>query len=309
MRIVSLQPFVTDIVTRFGMGIDLVGVTHLCGPAAPFSKATVLTHLDHQSSSSANADSDRLALGLSDNHLDISRLVAVAPDIVITTVSAPDPAEFCLWAEEQLLRISGRRVSIKNVIPNSLEDIYQFIEDIGALVGNRVEARKLASNIKAQLMSWADSFFDRCRGKKVVVLSKIFPLTVEDQWIDDLVKMMGGRQIERHSKKLGSPISWEEISAARPDVIVIALANTPLAESIKTLRTLQALPNWENVPAVKRGEVIFASGIDIYRPGPRFLKGAALLVSAIAGLDSGYITERDEYYKIRYLELYRHRFV
>jgi hypothetical protein len=60
---------------------------------------------------------------------------------------------------------------------------------------------------------------------------------------------------------------------------------------------------------VKRGEVIFCAGIDLYRPGARFLKGAAILVSAIAGLDSGYITERDEYFKVRYLELHRHRFM
>jgi iron complex transport system substrate-binding protein len=92
-------------------------------------------------------------------------------------------------------------------------------------------------------------------------------------------------------------------------VIVVAPVGFNLSESVKTFSKVVTLPEWESLPAVKRGEVIFAAGDALYRPGPRLVKGAAVLISAIAGLDSGYITERDEYFKLRYLELHRHRFL
>jgi iron complex transport system substrate-binding protein len=187
--------------------------------------------------------------------------------------------------------------------------MYGVVEQIGSLTGDQAEARKLASKTKAQLMAWADSFFERCKGKKVVVLSSVSPVAIAEQWIPDLVKLLGARAIERDPEQKNKPLTWPDIVAGRPDVIVVAPLGAPLSESVKTLKVVQELPNWEDLPAVKRGEVIFSSGVELYRPGPKFLRGAAILVSAVAGLDSGYITERDEYFKVRYLELHRHKFL
>jgi iron complex transport system substrate-binding protein len=142
-----------------------------------------------------------------------------------------------------------------------------------------------------------------------VVISELEPLRVEGRWFPDLIKALGARTIDWDRKDPARVLSWADVVAARPNTIIYAPENQSVEYSIKGLNALESLPNWEDLPAVKRGDVIFAAGRDIYRPGPRFLKGTAILVSAIAGLDSGYITERDEYYKVRYLELHRHRFV
>ena len=82
-----------------------------------------------------------------------------------------------------------------------------------------------------------------------------------------------------------------------------------MGEGIRHLPTLQGLPNWEGLPAVKRGDVIFADGVSLYDAGPGFLRGAAVVVSALASLESGYITKRDEYVKLRFVELHRHKFL
>jgi iron complex transport system substrate-binding protein len=132
---------------------------------------------------------------------------------------------------------------------------------------------------------------------------------MEGRWFPDLIRLLGAKSIDPVLSRPAEALAWAEIVKARIDVLVVAPENYSIAESVKTLSILQILPGWDDIPAVKRGEVIFASGTDLYRPGPRFLKGAAIVVSAIAGLDSGYITERDEYFKVRYLELHRHRFL
>jgi iron complex transport system substrate-binding protein len=242
-------------------------------------------------------------------HLDIAKLKVLIPDIVLAEVCDPNPAEFVAWAEAFLTKATERKVKVVDISISSLEQMHSVVEEIGSLTGDAPEARKFANKTKAQLMAWADSFFERCKGKKVVVLSSVNPVVVAERWIPDLVKLLGARTIEREPEKQVQPLTWEEVVAGRPDVIVVAPEGRPLMESVKTLKVVQDLPGWEETPAVKRGEVIFCSGVELYRPGPKFLRGAAILVSAVAGLDSGYITERDEYFKIRYLELHRHKFL
>jgi iron complex transport system substrate-binding protein len=241
--------------------------------------------------------------------LDVGALKSIIPDVVLAEVRDANPTEFVAWAEAYLRKATERRVKVIDISISTLEQMYAVVEEIGGLTGDAPEARKFANKNKAQLMAWADSFFERCKGKKVVVLSSVEPVITAERWIPDLVKLLGARTIERPPEAQGRSLTWPEIIAGRPDVLVVAPEGKPLLESVKSLKSVQELPDWEELPAVKRGEVIFCSGIELYRPGPKFLRGAAILVSAVAGLDSGYITERDEYFKIRYLELHRHKFL
>ena len=103
-------------------------------------------------------------------------------------------------------------------------------------------------------------------------------------------------------------LDWNELSRFRPDVIVVAPRNLDLKECLKRFRFFDSFPEWEKLPAVKRGEVFFADGSRYFNtPGPLMLESMGVLISAIAGFESGYITERDIFYRLRWLELHRHR--
>lgn len=307
MRIVSLQPFVTDVLLACGSGVDLVGTTHLCEVPKGRGKITVVTRAEPLSFFSS--EHARLAAGLSRFGIDIKQLITLAPDLIIADIQTFHVDEFISWAQEYLKGVCGKRVLVVDSAIRDLEQLEEKVVEIGSLVDGRREASQIASRIKAQLMAWADSFFERCKGKRVLVLSSVKPVVVAERWFPALVRLIGARGIEHGEGKADIPLTWEDIVAARPDVIVVAPEGASLMESVKVLSVVQELPKWDDLPAVKRGDVIFCAGREIYRPGPRFLKGAAVLVSAVAGLDSGYITERDEYYKVRYLELHRHKFL
>jgi hypothetical protein len=50
--------------------------------------------------------------------------------------------------------------------------------------------------------------------------------------------------------------------------------------------------------------------MDLYRPGPKFLKGLAAFVSAmagVAGVEKPIMKDQDDYYRIRQVEMYRHK--
>jgi hypothetical protein len=94
-------------------------------------------------------------------------------------------------------------------------------------------------------MARADSFFDRCKGKRVVAFSSIKPLCVAERWIPDLVRMTGARCLERDEGRQSQTFTWEEIVAARPDVLIVAPEGASLSESVRTLALVQDLPQWE----------------------------------------------------------------
>lgn len=312
MRIVSLEPFVTDILNYCGGGDSLVGVTHLC-TAADNGEPLVLTTSRAAAEKYLDPDEACLAAGLCRFPLQLESLKKRAPEIIFSEIVAADVAAYILWAQDLLKRTTSKQVSIRNISCVSLQQMYELVENVAGVVGSAREGRELASRAKAQLMEWGDSFFDRCKGKRVVVISNLNPLCVATRWIPDLIRTMSATSFQRSldrqkADSQKAPVEWNELVDFRPDVIVVASMDGELADSVKLLPQLQSMEGWEDIPAVKRGEVIFANGSTLYRAGPRFTAGAAVLVSAIAGLDSGYITQRDEYYKIRYIELHRHRF-
>ena len=157
-------------------------------------------------------------------------------------------------------------------------------------------------------MDWSDSFYPRMKNKRVTVLSSVAPLRLAGKWVPDLVKSASGTSQHFVAGDGEKETSWSEIAAFRPDVIIVAPDGYSLEESVKTLKYLERAKEWEGLPAVKRGEVVFCDGLGLYRPGPKLLSGAAVLISAIAGLESGYITKRDEFFRLRWVELHRHRF-
>jgi iron complex transport system substrate-binding protein len=309
LRIVSLEPFITDIIDFSGAAPMLVGVSSRCELSEPSSAPTIVTIPDDGTHRFTSSDEERISRGLATSLVDCKKIISLSPDIIFTRMTDLERAAFQLLAEEYFEAWVGRKVLVKDVSIISLATMYEEIEAVGVRVGKGRECRDLAGRIKAQIMGWADSFFDRSRGKKVVLLSSIEPLRIETRWFTSFAKLFSCQLFTRDPKRRDSQLQWSEICDFRPDVILVAPQEGGVATGVRGLGALERLDGWDSLPAVKRGDVFFCDGNDLYRPGPRFLKGAAVFVSALAGLESGYITQRDEFYRLRFLELHRHRFL
>ncbi len=309
MRVVTLQPFLTDIVTYLDLGSELVGVSHGCEVPQASAGAAVVTASAPVTHTVATPDIVRISRELCPFSVDFDKLCGTNPDVILTVVSDADPASFCKWAEGVFEQELGRPVRVRAFSILSLQLMYEAFEEIGVLVGRAREGRALTNRIRAQLMDWGDNFYARMKNKRVSVLSSLQPLRVAGRWIPDLVKTASAQPQVLAINEADRSTSWREMEAFRPDVIVVAPEGFTLAESVKTLPLLEKIAEWSGLPAVKRGEVIFCEGESLYRPGPKLLKGAAVLFSAIAGLESGYITARDEFFRLRFVELHRHRFL
>ncbi|MEN9846393.1 MAG: hypothetical protein RIS36_1540 [Pseudomonadota bacterium] len=309
MKIVSLNPSLTEILYALHDGRKVFGVTHLC-PSSPLAgyKPEIVT-LSKAPGASGSVERDKIQAGLSAIPVDIDKLKSVAPSVILTTVVSNAPDELCGLAHEYFQHQWMRNIRVTSVELTTLNDLLDAYGEIGTLLGMGAIGRDRAQRIKSQLLDWGRNLYVRLRNKKTIVISNLEPLEVAGCWIPDIVRLVSGRSMISDHREMSHGVTWQEVAAFAPDAIMVAPRGKNLEESVRYLRKLEDVPEWDSLPAVKRGEVVFADGIRLYQTGPELLEGAGVLVSAMAGLDAGYITKRDEFHRLRFVELHRHRFM
>jgi ABC-type Fe3+-hydroxamate transport system substrate-binding protein len=256
-----------------------------------------------------SGDDKRLVHGLSPFPVHLQSLKELAPDVIVTSPAEDDVDGFTRWGEGALTRALGKPSKLLTVKPLTVDALFTAWGELGASLGRGREGRDLAQRAKSQILDWARNFYERLRHKKVTVISNLDPVEVGGRWVPHLIKTLSGKPQVIDIPELSARSSWSEIAAFAPDVILVAPVGASLEESVKFLKPMEAIEQWEKIPAVKRGEVIFMSGRQLYGPGPGMVRAVACVVSGMAGLDSGYITKRDELYRLRFVELHRHRFM
>jgi iron complex transport system substrate-binding protein len=299
MRTVVLEPFLAELVHYLNGVAELVGIPLGCREELvkelPHAECICGAHGEY----SGEFASEKVLL---------SRIAALSPAIILGALS---PKRAALAVQQFSIALSaygGVSPEVHAFPIGGFETMLNGIHHIGDLVGKPHEATGLTGRFRAQIMTWCDNFHGRMRNKKVTVISSISPLRLAGTWIPDIVRLSSAHPQHMADSDGDVETTWNEILQFRPDVMLLAPRGYSLQETVKTLPLLSRVPAWEDIPAVKRGEVVFADGFGLYEPGPRFLEGVSILLSAVAGFESGYISTRDLFYRLRYIELHRHRF-
>lgn len=288
IRCFSAWDYLREIVRALGKGETLVGDALVC--EIPGSPAT-------------DPVRDPLSLlGITRGVLEGLR--PLDPTVVLAGI---DLATMPLALVKERLDAEMRHaVRVVGYAPHSLNGIFSGIETIGKALECPDVAHGLSERLRAQLMNWADNFYDRIRNKRVVFLSSVAPVMVAGYWIGDLIRFASAVPFYWAGESFHAVVDWDDIRQFAPDVLIIAPTGASLSASMACLPTLEAMPGWEDIPAVKRGEVIFCDGVThFYEPGLGIRESAAILFSAVAGFDSGYITPRGIFRRLRWVELQR----
>jgi len=320
-RIVSLHRSLTELVALFSLSDLLVGEGGAgCKGGGFGGDTTKKSKLPFLTEPFEGTRRKTLAQLLCNQQVDLRALTELSPSIVCTIT----PSQVDLGGasssliNEVVINIEELRAQLRGACendglkllaydPRRFEQILEMIGDFGRGLGVAAAGRDRAQRLKAQALDWGQNFYDRMKNKRVVVLSSIDPLLSAGNWVPDLIKLACAQPMEVNPGQDDREITWNELEAFRPDVIVVAPRGASLKESVALLPVLEKVPAFERMPATKRGEVIFASGDALYAPGYGLVNGISMLFSSIAGLESGYITERDSFYRLRYVELHRHK--
>jgi iron complex transport system substrate-binding protein len=277
VRLVSLLPSATEIVYSLGLGEDLVGVTFECDepPAARSEKTIVVGGRDTRGMTAREIDSyvrAQLAAGADLYTLHARALADLRPDLILTQ----DLCRVCALPSGQVedaLGYLGCQADVLSLDPHSLEEVLDSILAVGQRTGVPERATRLVGELRARLARTAAAVAGRPR-PKVAVIEWVDPPFTAGHWIPDLVSAAGGQPVAARPGAPSVPVSWADIAATAPELIVVAPCGYHLPGAVEQAgAAAQALPG---VPVW----AIDADGI-VVRPGPRLIDGVEAFVSIL----------------------------
>jgi iron complex transport system substrate-binding protein len=288
-RIVSFLPSATEMACALGLADSIVGITHECDypPEVKSRPVVVRNALPIEKMSQSEIDravAERMRAGQSLYQIDEQLLRELAPDLILTQdlcqVCAPSGNEV-----SQVIKALPKTPQILWLTPQSLSDIFDNVRDLGAATGRITEAESLVNECQlrlADLVQRTKAVTDRPR---VFCMEWLDPVYASGHWVPELVKIAGG--VDELGRERGESvrISWDEIFAWAPEVLVIMPCGFNLQQTMKQIWDVYGGQNsapFFDLPAVRNNRVYAVDANSYFaRPGPRVVEGAELLARLI----------------------------
>jgi iron complex transport system substrate-binding protein len=273
---VSLLPSATEIVYALGLGADLVGVTFECDEPAGvrLEKEVVVGGRDTVGMTPGDIDRyvrDQLASGADLYTLHADALARLRPDLILTQ----DLCRVCALPSghvAQALDYLGCSADVLSLDPYTLDQVLDTILAVGERTGVRDRAGQLVAGLRGRLAQVAARVAGRQR-PKVAIVEWVDPPFTAGHWIPDLVTAAGGQPVAARPGQRSEPVTWSQIAAAGPDLVIVAPCGYHLAGAVSQAQV---------VTAALPGVPVWAIDADslVVRPGPRLVDG----VEAIAAI-------------------------
>jgi iron complex transport system substrate-binding protein len=239
-RIVSLAPYLTELLYAAGAGDMIVGTSEFSDYPA------------------AARDIPRVSGGAG---LDIEAVIALQPDLVLAWQSG-NP-------EGQLERLQALGMPLFLSEPRRLPDVPRTLVRLGKLAGSEPVAQAAARAFEARYRELQQRYSGR---PTVAVFYQVWrqPLmTVNgEHLISDVIRLCGGRNVFSDLPVLAPQIDIEAVLAADPAVIIAGTGGT--SETVE----LQDWKRWPMLAAVARGNLYGVQRELLVRHSPRILDGA-----------------------------------
>jgi iron complex transport system substrate-binding protein len=286
MRIVSLVPNGTEILFAVGAGDLVVGVSHECDYPAEARTRPILTGSALRPGMSAAevdaAVSAQLASGESLYTLDEARIAELAPDVIVTQQLCP----VCAVSTAQVdgaVRPLPRCPDVVSLDPRTVGDVLADIRRVGELTGRATEAGALLAELERRLEAVRRAVAGRPR-PRVLALEWPDPPVAGGHWVPEMVELAGGTDVFGQPGGHSARLTWDQIAAADPDVIVAMPCGFDEAGARAQIETLAHRPEWQSLRAVREGRVypVDANGC-FSRPGPRLVDGIERLAEIFHG--------------------------
>jgi iron complex transport system substrate-binding protein len=277
MRVVSLLPSATEIITALGLYDELVGVTFECDepPSARAEKTVVVGGKDTSGMRPSEIDAyvrAQMASGADLYTLHADALAALEPELILTQ----DLCRVCALPSghvTEALDYLGCHADVVSLDPHSLDEVLQTIQIIGARAGVESRAEHLVAQLRERLSRVAKATAGRVR-PRVAVLEWVDPPFSAGHWVPDLVTAAGGLPVADRAGMRSVETSWDAIVASNPDLVLVAPCGFHLDGAVE-----QARQGPDRVPGVP----VWAIDADslVVRPGPRVVDGVEAIAAVL----------------------------
>lgn len=285
--IISFSPGATDGLLAMGLGSRLVGVTDLCDRPAGVSVPLVcqcLPALDALSPGSSDVRSglvetrrQRPQLYLVNDDLmraEMPGLVVVPDDGGVVSVGAPDVTRALERAG--LLR-SDSTAAVLYQRCRRLPEVLDFLLQLGRTAAVPQSAQMLVERLRGRLRRVVALTAPLERRPRLLVLEQVQPFVVAARWAAEMKQMAGAADDGQRPGSESRVMSWDEVRAYAPDVIVVTSLYETADRSVLGIADFAGLQGWWSLPAVRGGQVYVVEGALLTRAGPRLVEGVEVL--------------------------------
>ncbi len=281
MRIVSLLPSTTEIVCDLGLEVDLVGVTAECNWPHRIQDGREIVVRSFADATMTPGEIDvfvrqRLEAGLDLYELDDEALQRCDPDLILSQ----DLCRVCAVPSGDVEAATQRlncHADVLQIDPQTLSEVLESIATIASAADVAQRGTDFVVALRGRLNDVQAAVRGRPR-RRVFVLEWIDPPFGAGHWVPDLVTAAGGEPVLARAGEQSVSTTWEAISSARPDVVVVAPCGFGLEQaSEQARRVLDLLPDDAETWAIDADAVMV-------RPGPRLVDGVEALASMLHGV-------------------------
>ncbi|WP_304639482.1 helical backbone metal receptor [Pseudomonas sp.] len=247
-RVVSLAPFLTDLLVQLEATEQLVGVFD--DPSLPASLEAL----------------PRVG-GYHD--LALEPIIAQRPDLVLAWTSGNPPG--------LLARLERLGIEVHRYDPQRLEDIEQTLLDVGRLVGADARAAELAGDYRAALANVGRPLNTASPSVFVQVWDDPLYTLSDTQLVGDALRHCGARNVFGDLRLLAPQVGRENVIAANPDIILI-LAD----ERGQATGWLNRWRRFPQIAAVRDRRLYILDSQQLARATPGIIDGVVRLCQLVA---------------------------
>lgn len=198
------------------------------------------------------------------SRLDLERIAALKPDLVVAWVSGNAPA--------QIERLRALRVPIYFSQPDRIDDVAREIERLGILAGTADAAKATATRFRSRLAGLEKTYGQRPVVRTFYQVWKDPLSTVgRKQIISSVIRLCGGENVFGQLEPMAPVVTVEAVLAANPEAIIASGMGEQRPDWLDDWR------KWTSLTAVERGNLFFVPPDIIQRHTPRLLDGAERL--------------------------------
>jgi iron complex transport system substrate-binding protein len=284
MRIVSLLASATEIVCALGAGEMLVGRSHECdNPDWVRRLPSCSAPAFDVSVSSGEIDKEvrrRLRSGEPLYHVHGELIRELRSDLLIIQ----SHCEVCAVTPGDVQRSCRPAVRQMALSATSLEDIFQSILRISQELGLEERGEALVRRERRRLDTVKEKAAPSSR-PAVVMLEWTDPLFAMGNWGPELVEIANGELLLSKKGEYSSAIPAEQLRDADPEYLIVAPCGFNLERSLREQTVLERYPWWQELQAVRKGNVAFADGnLFFNRSGMTISETAEIIAEILHGL-------------------------
>jgi len=258
-----------------GLGGEVVAVTHECDfPPEAASLPHITRSVIPEGLSAADIDRavrERTEAGEAIYELDEYLLAELAPDLIVTQAVC----EVCAVSYDDVREVANRLSSEPEVLsldPTTIGEVLADVPRLARAAGAPEAGEALVAGAGRRLDAVAEAV-EGAPGPAVAALEWLDPVFVGGHWVPQMIEMAGGEDVLGFAGEKSRTASWDEVRAARPEVVVSMPCGYYAEEAAR-----ETMEHAERLASLTPERVVAVDAAAYFsRPGPRLVDGIELL--------------------------------